>query len=203
MNLAHPIPRPDAHLGATEAAGVPYAPIPGVTVLGLVGHARAGKDTLAQALIKLRPGAERFGFSDAISVYARASGQMAARDPVVLQKVGWAMRQARPSVWLDALYGTISDRAPALAIVTGVRFEDEAALIRAMGGSLVRMIRMLPNGSHYVSPDRPHDHPVEREIDRLYCEREIIINDGNFPMIDRSAAWLLDDLATAPRVVPE
>jgi hypothetical protein len=171
-----------------------YRPIPGVTVLGISGKSRHGKDSLAQEIIKLRPGAERFGFSDAISVYARVSGEMSERDPVVLQRVGWAMRQTKPTVWLDALYGTISDRRPALALVTGVRFKDEVELIRAMGGTLVRIVRILPDRSEYVSPDRPADHPVEQQIDGLYCEREIVINDRNLAMIANAAAWLLADL---------
>lgn len=190
-------PAPNAHLGATEHSAVSsaYEPIPGVTVVGFVGRSRAGKDTLAQAIVRLRPGAERFGFSDAIAAYARVSGQMTVRDPVVLQRVGWAARQSRPTVWLDALYGAISDRRPPLALITGVRFEDEAEMVRAMGGTLVRVVRQMPDGSEYVSPDRPADHPVERQVDQLECRHAVMINDQNLGMFDRAAEWLLDELS--------
>jgi hypothetical protein len=151
-----------------------YRPVPGVRVIGLCGHARHGKDEAARRLLRYLPGAERFAFSDALAVEARVHHGMGRRDPRVLQDVGMAFRESRPGVWLDALYGAIEDRTPDVAIVTGVRFQDEAALIRSMGGTLLRVVRLAEDGSRFVSPDRPANHRAEAEIDLLDAEHAIV-----------------------------
>lgn len=171
-----------------------YQPIAGTTVVGLVGRSRHGKDSIAKAMLQMTPGAERFAFSDAIATYARVSGEMAERDPRVLQDVGWRLRQQFPDVWLRSLYWAIRDRQPVLAVVTGVRFQDEAELIAAMGGTLVRVKRLEADGTLYQSADRDPNHEVERQIDGLACRHECQIGNGNLEMIPRAAAWLLDQL---------
>jgi hypothetical protein len=150
-----------------------YRPIDGVRVIGLCGHARHGKDETARLLLRLCPGAERFAFSDALAVEARVHHGMTTRDPRTLQDVGMDMRESHPGVWLDALYGAIEDRRPELAVITGVRFPDEAAMVRAMGGQVIRVVRLGPDGRRYVSPDRPAAHRAEAEIDGLAADGEI------------------------------
>src|SRR5262245_48625388 len=168
-----------------------YAPISGTKVIGITGSARHGKDTLASFLLQLVPGAERFAFSDAISAYARVSGRMTNRDPSVLQEIGWLMRLQRPSVWLDALYGTICDRCPSLAVITGVRFTDEAQMIRQMGGKLVRVVRVEPDGSPFVDPARDPAHPTESEISSIMVDAELVAASGDIDRLRREAACVL------------
>lgn len=167
-----------------------------IPVVGICGHARHGKDALALALLRVCPGAERFAFSDAIAAYARVTGVMTARDPRVLQEVGWAMRQRSPDVWKLALYWAIVDRAPRLAIVTGVRFLDEASLIRQMGGQIVRVRRVLADGSAFVDADRDRDHPVEREIEAIGFDLHVTVREGELARLDEYAAQLVARLVT-------
>jgi hypothetical protein len=174
-----------------------YRPIEGVNVLGLCGHARAGKDTLAKALMKRLPGAERFAVSDGIAAYARAIGAMQDRVPSVLQDVGWSLLRDRPGVWLDVLYGAMNDRRPTWAIVTGVRFDTEAAMIRGMGGSLVRVTRLEPGGEEYVTNDRNVKHIVESGIDGLVCDQQVRIVSGRLAGFDDAAEMLTRWLVAA------
>src|SRR5574343_730126 len=144
-----------------------YALIPGVNVIGITWRARHGKDTLAIGLLSNIPGAERFAFSDGLSAYCRAIGKMTARDPRVLQDEGTRLRNERESVWLDVLYGAIQDRAPRIAIVTGVRFPNEARMIRDMGGVIIKVIRYTDDGRLFCASDRDLNHPSEAAIDAI------------------------------------
>jgi hypothetical protein len=163
-----------------------------VRVVGICGHARHGKDSLALAMLRVCPGAERFAFSDAISAYARVTGQMSERDPKVLQKVGWEMRQRMPDAWKVALYWAVMDRAPRLAVVTGVRFPDEAALVRRMDGRIVRVRRLNADGTEYVDPERDRNHPVEAAIEGLGFDAEVVVREGELGRLDDHAAAVLD-----------
>jgi hypothetical protein len=169
-----------------------YTPIPGVrAVIGLVGHARSGKDASAKLLLKHLPGAERFAFSDALSVECRLHHGMQARDPRMLQDVGIMFRQARPGVWLDTLYHAIVDRQPDVAIVTGVRFPDEAAMVRDMGGCLLRVTRVEPDGRRFIADDRNQSHVVERDIDAIVTDGEIVARSGDLAGLERQLLdWL-------------
>ncbi len=147
-----------------------YEPIKGVSVIGFIGHARHGKDEAARVLAQQVAGSRRYAFSDAISIYARLSHGMAERDPVVLQKVGFEMRQSNHGVWLDMVYWQIHDHKPDLAIVTGARFDDEVQMLRDMGGQIVKIHRVNEDGSDFISGDRDRNHAVERDIDSLYFD---------------------------------
>jgi hypothetical protein len=176
---------------------VKFPPLDGVQVIGITGQARHGKDTLAQMIVSTAPGAERLAFSDGIAAVARARGVMGLnRDAPVLQDIGFEMRQTIPQVWLNVLYGAISDRRPRIAVITGVRFEDEADMIREMGGIVVRMIRLCANGTPYESPDRPSTHPVEMGMLSIRADMTFTSMDGDmqdFPAYARSCLNLLPD----------
>jgi|TARA_R110000824_G_scaffold22460_4_gene82145 hypothetical protein len=141
-----------------------YGPIGGVKIVGFTGLARAGKDEAAKVLAGMRPGSRIYAFSDAISVIARAHHGMQRRAPGVLQRVGLAERQRNPSVWLDALYWKIDEDRPSTAIVTGVRFKDEAEMILGMGGKVVKVVRTDEAGSLFVSVDRDSSHETEMSM---------------------------------------
>jgi len=176
---------------------VTFPPIPGVNrVVGLCGHARAGKDSVAVMLLKLWPGAERFAFSDALAAHCRVVHGMRSRDARVLQDIGMAMRETHPGIWLRALYGTIEDRRPEVAIITGVRFADEAAMVREMGGQIVRVVRREPDGRRFVSLDRDPTHRAEAGVDGLEVDAEIAAPSGDLPALHRAVCqWVADQTA--------
>lgn len=173
-----------------------YHPIPGVQrVIALTGAARHGKDAAAKLLLRLLPGAERFAFSDALSVECRVHHGMTKRHPQLLQDVGMMWRDARPGVWLDALYGAICDRQPDIAVITGVRFQDEADLVRAIGGTLVRVVRLDSHGQPYVTDDRDPSHRAEREIAALPVDAELVAQSGDLAGLAVQLRRLFDHAA--------
>lgn len=138
-----------------------YEPIHGTLVVGFTGRARHGKDLACEVVAGAVRGARRYAFSDFIAAHARALGLMGARDPAVLQRVGYEARLAKPTVWLDSLYWAIRDHNPPLALVSGVRFPDEAELVRSAGGYIVRVERVGPDGAPFESGDRDQSYPTE------------------------------------------
>lgn len=115
---------------------------------------------------------------------------MSKRDPKALQRIGWALRQERPTVWIDALYWTIDDKRPPLAIVTGVRFKDEAQMIRQMGGRIVRVVRVEHDGRPFIDPERDPDHAVEREIVDIPADAEVVARSGDVEALTAFAGSL-------------
>lgn len=170
-----------------------YHPIPGVRrVIGLTGAARHGKDVVAKMLLKMIPGSERYAFSDALSAYCRVHHGMVKRKPALLQDVGMALRESRPGVWLDALYGAIQDRQPETALITGIRFEDEANLVRAIGGVVVRVVRLEPSGAAYVTDDRDPTHRAEAGLEAVRADEEIHALSGDLRGLERAVREWLD-----------
>src|SRR5665213_1086744 len=52
-----------------------------------------------------------------------------------------------------------------IAVITDVRFKNEAAAIKAKGGHLIEVVRLNQDGARYYSEDRPKDHESETELD--------------------------------------
>ena len=147
-------------------------------------------------MLKLWPGAERFALSDALSVECRIHHHMTERDPKILQDVGMWFREYKPGIWLNVLYQTIKDRQPEAAIITGVRFADEAELVRDLGGSIVRIVR-ADNGTRFVSPDRNPNHAAERDIDSLEADAEIVAASGDLAGLERGLRQWLESRTVA------
>lgn len=141
-----------------------YEPLPETRVIGFGHRAQAGKDVAARAIASRVLGARLYAFSDAISVYCRVARGMTARDPGLLQAVGYELRRQNPQVWLDCLYWRIKEDAPTLGLITGVRFPNEVEMIRGMGGAVWRIDRLNADGSAFVADDRPHNHPTETAL---------------------------------------
>lgn len=142
-----------------------YAPIEGVAVIGLGHKARAGKDTMAQAIVRAIPGAVRYAFADDLRAYCRIVHGMVGKDAPLLQRIGVERREQDPEVWARSVYHKILEDRPRLAVISDVRFGNEAAMIRAMGGGTVRVTRYNEDGSVFVDPSRPADHVSETALD--------------------------------------
>lgn len=151
-------------------------------IIGLCGYARSGKDTLGQVLVE-KHGFTRYAFADKVRVAALmvnpwiaqrfgkielatlvdAIGWEAAKEFAdvrgFLQRLGTGMRDAvDENVWLDAVIRQIAEESPEHAVVTDVRFPNEAAWIEQVG-YLVRVTR--PG----VGPANGHDS--ETAIDHV------------------------------------
>jgi hypothetical protein len=157
-------------------------------LIGLGHKARQGKSTAALAMLEATPlGDSRlFSFADAlraeVSKAARQShgyrnliegfqeaglmpGWVRVEEPLVKQRTllqWWGTdyrRAADPDYWVKRLFSDIGKSSPEVAIVTDVRFPNEADAIKAKGGVLVRVVRQS-------EPDvQVNGHPSENALD--------------------------------------
>ena len=130
-------------------------------IVGMIGYARSGKDTAAEALIER--GFERRAFADILKAVARDIGWDGVKDDYgrrLLQNLGASCRHhLGDRVWIDA---TLRDAEGRDIVITDVRYRNEAELIAAAGGILVRVTR--PG----VGP--ANDHISELELAQWPCD---------------------------------
>jgi hypothetical protein len=162
----------------------------GYNIIGLTGYAQSGKDTLASILVE-KYGYSRIAFADKIRDFLYGINPMVACSPTgylqdLVNLVGWDKAKQEPQVrrllqdlgisardlideniWVTAALGNVdSDQR---VVVTDVRFENEAMMIKIMGGQLWRVKRIG------VGP--VNDHVSESELDG-YKMDQIFVNNG-------------------------
>jgi hypothetical protein len=192
-------------------------------IIGLTGAAGAGKDTTADTLCELVPGATRFAFADALreeiarafGIDARAlanpytkqtrSERLALRHctdagfvsyaweladlpglmpRTAMQRWGDYRRAQDPDYFilpaLRARLRAVEEQSP-LLIVTDVRFPNEAAWLRRVGGELWRIVRPGVAAGRHIS-----DVALQGEI-----ADQLILNDDGFEHLRRIVVDLL------------
>jgi hypothetical protein len=168
-----------------------FQPIPGTFVLGVSGKARHGKDTFARALLEQRPDlVQRFAFADALKTFCRVRHGMTRKDAPLLQRIGVLERATDLEVWIRAVYWAIEEARPTIAVITDLRFENEAALVKALGGMLVRVRRWNADGSPYVDPSRDPNHPSETNLDG-YQGWNLVVDASDTATVQRAAGQVL------------
>lgn len=160
-------------------------------IIGLLGAKRAGKDTFAAQLAK-EHGYTRYAFADNVRAVALAidpiigyvpSIQEHERLSDVVNQYGWekakeddevrrflqrlgteGIRSVDRGFWVRPVLANIQwSKAP--AVITDVRFNNEATAIQQAGGLLVRINRLghVVNDPH-VSENELKDYPVDHDI---------------------------------------
>lgn len=153
-----------------------FSPIPGVCVVGLGHRARHGKDSAARFLVEAYPkDVRRFSFADALYAHCRIEHGMTRKDGPLLQRVGVEKRSTDPNVWIRALYWAIVDNPVPVAVITDVRFQNEAAFVKRLGGVTIKVERRLANGDLYQTSDRDPHHITETDL-AVYPWDEVITN---------------------------
>ena len=178
-------------------------------IIGLAGKARCGKDTAAEYLLA-EYGLDPYSFAAPIKralatmfrlSYAQLEGEQKedvigylGRSPrYLMQTLGtqWGREFVADDVWVRQLAHEIESArsttgdwgAPAVgAVITDVRFENEAAWIRDQGGVVV----------HLVRPDAPGvlDHESERGL-AVMAGDVTIHNDGGLDDLYARLDWLI------------
>ena len=142
-----------------------------VTLVGFGYKARHGKGTAARAIHCTWPKETWiFSLADALKSFARIAGFMDEKDGPLLQVLGTdVIRRRNPARFIDTLSRQIdefsADYGNRYALVTDVRFPNEADWIVRSGGFMVNVLRTAADGSTYVSPDRPATHESEVALD--------------------------------------
>ena len=173
-----------------EELGLPTSH-PGYEVIGLTGYAQSGKDTVASILVE-KYGYRRIAFADKIRDFLYGINPMVACSPTgylqdLVNLVGWNEAKKEPQVrrllqdlgisarelldeniWITSALGKINSGER--VVVTDVRFENEAMMIKLMGGQLWRVKR--------VGVGPVNDHVSESELDG-YKVDQIFVNNGS------------------------
>jgi len=139
-------------------------------VIGIGHRARQGKDYLAKALVMHCNArgihAKQFAFADALRSYCRVAFGMREKDAPLLQVVGTDIfRKRNPDIWVRVLEDTLNEQQPEVAIITDMRFPNEAAMIKRLGGATIDVQRLTGGGFPYVATDRDPNHPSETALD--------------------------------------
>jgi len=163
---------------------------PNYSVIGLTGYAQSGKDTVASILVE-KYGYTRIAFAEKIRDFLYGINPMVACSPTgylqdLVNLVGWDNAKQEPQVrrllqdlgisarelldeniWITSALSKVSkgDRV----VVTDVRFENEAMMIKLMGGQLWRVKR--------VGFGPVNEHVSESELDG-YKVDQIFVNNG-------------------------
>ena len=158
--------------------------------IGLVGYSQSGKDTIADILVK-NYGYTRVAFADKIREFLYGLNPMVACSPTgylqdLVNLVGWDAAKQEPqvrrllqdlgnsarktideNVWVTLALGNIDVNKR--VVITDVRFENEAMMIKLMGGQLWRVKR--------VGVGPVNDHVSESELEG-YKVDQIFVNNG-------------------------
>lgn len=105
-------------------------------------------------------------FADALKDFCRVHYKMVGKDARLLQRIGLEFREKEDAdFWVRILQEKVKDVCEPIIAITDCRFQNEAAFVRDRGGLLVKVSRLLPDGSLFVADDRPSHHPSETALD--------------------------------------
>lgn len=182
-------------------------------VVGLAGKAGVGKDSIGD-LIATAPGWRKEAFADPLRAMLVAGGfatewdlhsrerketplPLHGRSPrYLMQSLGteWARKMVMHDIWirlLDERVDRIATGGARGVVVTDVRFEDEAAYIRRVGGRIVHVER--PHG-----PRPAHaDHVSEKGIRKAYGDITLM-NDGSAEELVEKVSLLMREITGNP-----
>jgi hypothetical protein len=138
-------------------------------IVGFGSKARQGKDSAAYAIQDYArrfslPDVRIFKFAAALYQECEEHHGMIGKDAPLLQRVGQARREQNENYWVDRLRFSMGN-FKGIALITDVRYKNEANWIRDSGGFLVNVTRLNEDGTPFIATDRPADHPSEIELD--------------------------------------
>ncbi|MDQ3273756.1 MAG: deoxynucleotide monophosphate kinase [Actinomycetota bacterium] len=128
-------------------------------VIGIAGKARTGKNTMAN-FIEAQYGGYQYSMAAPIRRMLKAGLNVDMDDPwwaerkeknipaigksprQLMQTLGteWGRQLIEPSIWITLALDVLRKRGPGM-IVPDIRFENEAAWVRKMGGTVIHLSR--------------------------------------------------------------
>lgn len=180
-------------------------------IVGFGSKARHGKDTAGEAVVAYyekqraqtikhygygavdisKPAVKLYKFADALYRECREQHGMTEKDAPLLQKVGMARRAENENYWVDQVAAAIDKDKPGIAVLTDVRFPNEAKFVHSRGGILVNVSRLNESGTPYVATDRPADHPSETALDNLRWDYYIKAFTGEAALVEQLAICIV------------
>ena len=150
-------------------------------IFGLTGKMRSGKDTFFAAVRDEAPAVVRLAFGDELKAEVAAACGVSldyinvnkAAFRVMLQWWGtdFRRRQFGEDYWLRKIGARVDAlAADAVVFITDCRFANEAALVRARGGRMIRTVRLNVDG---LTTDQQAAHASETEQDGIAVDDEL------------------------------
>jgi len=197
--------------------------LPDEMVIGLSGHAQAGKDTVGQYLVRYH-GFTRLAFADLLKealyrmnpvvlisttsdafdegvedVVGRLGWEEAKKQiPEVrrlLQQLGVAMRDVEPDIWVDPVREAIL-ASPGRYVITDVRFPNELKMIWALENYRRPAVNVL------VERDVPEMFHISEHAIEGFTFDDILHNNGSiaelYAQVERMVEWLTGLVRTGP-----
>jgi hypothetical protein len=169
-----------------------FPPLPATLIIGLGHKARNGKDAVADYIMRAfgrSQNIRRYAFADALKAHCRVAFGMTEKDGPLLQMVGTDLyRKNDMNIWVRALYWTIREHSPEVALITDMRFLNEAAFIKEQGGATVEVNRRNLDGTRYISPDRDATHASENALNGYDYDYTIEAASGDLDSLQADAA---------------
>ena len=178
-------------------------------IIGYSGRARSGKSESCEAIrnftchalsvpIQRRRTAVVYDIGNLIRLWCIKNGrlpQIERRDMTreqlqILIDVGKERRADDPNFWLDLMFTSIAFDAPDVALIPNLRYENEAAAVKAQNGFVVRMTRLNANGSEYISPDRDPNDISETSLQFWPADFYFTVKDGHVDLVRKQAVAL-------------
>lgn len=175
-------------------------------VIGFCGRARHGKDIAA---LEVRNQLEARGqrcLLTSFSAHVLAEGvalklvsspvreKLTPADLKELVRHGHQRRLQAENYWVDKVAETLRGSFADVALVTGVRFQNEAQWLHARYGVLARVTRWDYGRVMYLSNDRDPADPMEAYVEGLNWDYELCAFSGDLPWLRWQARGLANYL---------
>ena len=174
-------------------------------LIGLTGKAGSGKDTVASFLVEqhdfmpvafadpLKKGLMAMFnlgpeyFSDS-KLKEEDIPELDVSPRILMQTLGteWARNLLDENIWVDIARRKIKAFDSYSVVVTDVRFENEAALIKELGGVILQVQREGLDGVGIQG----HSSEVGRGVDADF----VIVNDGTFEQLKEKVLCAIDEV---------
>lgn len=172
-------------------------------LIGLLGRARNGKTTVAEAVQKqahkMELSAEIYDIGALVLAECIEEGALTRKTRAELSRselevmVWWGKKkrdEQGESYWLKKLEKQIEDDGADVAIIPNIRYTNEAWFVAAKRGITIKVVSLNPNGSEFISPDRDPNHPSETEIINYPADYYLTARRGDPILLSDLAATL-------------
>ena len=176
-------------------------------LIGLGNKAQNGKDTAGEAIVNyynLGRGAQVkhgltpatpivriYKFAEALYKECRELHGMVGKDAPLLQRVGHARRQENPTYWINKMFDSIFEYTD-IAVITDVRYKNEANEIKARGGFVINVQRLNADGTPFISLDRDPNHSSEIDLDGYNFDYYLKAKTGETALLGEQAITLIE-----------
>lgn len=183
-------------------------------IIGFGHKCRQGKDTAGAAVVNYYaqqkrvlgkvygvdnwrnecpvPDVRLYRFAEALYEICAEEYGMKEKNPILLQTVGMEKRAIDENYWVDIVMGRISLEKPDIAVITDMRFINEAGAIKEKNGVTVCVSRLNTDGSQYISDDRPDTHASEIALDGYNFDHRIVVKEGHAALTEQLAITIVE-----------